>query len=90
MKWFCDVAKRESFSSCFLAMFRLGLWLKIRFIAISKIFWTGILVKRLATSWETRNFLESFVFLIWKVKEKVTLHEKSLGTKCERRPKESG
>ena len=29
IKWVCDVAK--SFLSSFLVMFRLGLWLKIRF-----------------------------------------------------------
>ena len=35
IKWVCDEVKRESFLSSFLVMFRLGLWLKVRFIAIS-------------------------------------------------------
>ena len=56
-------------------MFRLGLWLKMRFIAISMVSWNGILVKRLVTSYETRNFLERFAFLIWETKEKVTLQD---------------
>ena len=30
-------------------MFRLGLWLKMRFITMSMVSWSGILVKRLAT-----------------------------------------
>ena len=29
-------------------MFRLGLWLKMKFIAMSMVSWSGILVKRLA------------------------------------------
>ena len=47
-------------------MFRLGLWLKIRFIAVSMVAWSEILVKRLVTLKETRNFLEIFTFLIWE------------------------
>ena len=47
--------------------------------------WTGILVKRLVTSYETRNILEIFAFLIWGRKEKLSLPEESLGTKGERR-----
>ena len=43
-------------------MFRLGLWLKIRFIGMSMVCWSGISVKR--------NFLERFGFLIWETKEK--------------------
>ena len=39
-------------------MVRLGLWLKMRFIAISMVSWSGILVKRLAILQEARN--------IWK------------------------
>ena len=66
-------------------MFRLGLWLKMRLIAISLVSWSGILVKRLVTSLETRTFLETFAFLIYETKEKVSFHEKSLGTKGERR-----
>ena len=31
-------------------MSRLGLWLKMRFIAMSIVSWSGILVKRLVTS----------------------------------------
>ena len=37
-------------SSSFLVMFRLGLWLKIIFIAISIVSWSWILVKRLVIS----------------------------------------
>ena len=55
------------------------------FIAISMVSWSGILVKRLVTSYETRNFLERFAFLIWETKEKVPLQEKSLETNGERR-----
>ena len=36
-------------------MFRLGLWLKMRFIAMSMVSWSRILVKRLVTSQETRS-----------------------------------
>ena len=35
-------------------MFRLGLWLRMRFIAMSVVSWSGILVKRLVTSSETK------------------------------------
>ena len=56
-------------------MFRLGLWLKMRFIAMSMVSWSGVLVKRLVTSLETRNFLERFAFSIWETKEKVSLQE---------------
>ena len=56
-------------------MFRLGLWFQMRFIAISMVSWNGILVKRLVTSYETRNFLERFAFLIWETKEKVILQD---------------
>ena len=42
-------------------MFRLGLWLKMRFIAMSMVSWCGILVKRLVTS---KKFLERYAFLI--------------------------
>ena len=75
IKCVCDVAKRKNFLSSFLMMFRLGLVLKMRFIAISMVSWNGILVKRLVTSYETRNFLERFAFLIWETKEKVTLQD---------------
>ena len=47
----------------------------MRFIAMSMFSWSGILVKRLVTSWETRNFLERFAFLIWETKEKVSLQD---------------
>ena len=47
MKWDCDLAKR---------MFRLGSWLKMRFITISKVSWSGILVKRLVTSTKQEIF----------------------------------
>ena len=56
-------------------MFRLGFWLKTRFIGMSMVFWSGILVKRLVTSYETRKFLERFTFLIWETKEKVSLQK---------------
>ena len=71
-KMICDVAKRKSFLSSFLVIFWLGLWLKMRFISISMVSWNGILVKRLATSYETKKFLEIFAFLIWETKEKVS------------------
>ena len=58
-----------------LDIFRSGLWLKIRFIAMSIVSWRGILLKRLVTLEETRNFLERFAFLILEIKEKVYLHE---------------
>ena len=50
IKWVCDVVKRGEEIGSFLVMFRLGLGLKIRFIAISMVSWSGILVKRLVTS----------------------------------------
>ena len=49
IKWVGDVTKMKSFLSSFLVMFRLGLGLKIRFIAISMVPWSGILVKILIT-----------------------------------------
>ena len=54
-------------------MFRLGLWLKMRFIAMSMVSWSGILVERLVTSSEKINLLEKFAFLIWETKERVSL-----------------
>ena len=51
-------------------MLRFGLWLKMRFIAISMVSWSGILVKRLVTSYKTTNLPERFAFLIWETKEK--------------------
>ena len=56
-------------------MFRLGLWLKMKFVAMSVVSWSWILVKRLVTLKETRNILERFAFLIWLTKEKVSLQE---------------
>ena len=56
-------------------MYRFGLWLKMRFIAMTMISWSGILVKRLVTLKETRNLSERFAFLIWETKEKVSLQE---------------
>ena len=47
----------------------------MRFIAMWMVSWSGILVKRLVTSYERRDFLERFAFLIWETKEKVTLQE---------------
>ena len=57
----------------------------MRFIAISMVSGSEILVKRLVTSWVTKIFLERFAFLIWETKEKVSLQEWSLVTKGERR-----
>ena len=37
---------------------RLGLWLKMRFITMSMVSWSGILVQRLVTSKKTKIFLE--------------------------------
>ena len=56
-------------------MLRIGLWLKMRFIAISIVSWIGILVKRLVTFYEARIILERFAFLIWETKEKVSWQE---------------
>ena len=39
----CDVAKKEKFLSSFLVMLRFGLRLKMRFFAISMVYWCGIL-----------------------------------------------
>ena len=65
-------SKNEKFLKfLFLVMFRLGLWLEMRFIAISMVSWSGILVKRLVT----RNFLDRLAFLIWETKEKESLLE---------------
>ena len=47
----------------------------MRFIAMSMVSWSEILVKRLVTSYERRNFLERFAFLIWETKEKVSSKE---------------
>ena len=65
IKRVCDVAKRKSFFCSFLVMFRLGLWLKMKFVAMSVVSWSWILVKRLVTLKETRNIFERFAFLIW-------------------------
>ena len=53
----------------------LSIRLKMGFIAMSVVSWSGILVKRLVTSSETKHFLERFAFLIWETKEKVSLQE---------------
>ena len=50
IKWVGDVTKMKSFLSSFLVMFRLELGFKIRFIAISMVPWSGILVKILIIS----------------------------------------
>ena len=57
----------------------------MRFIAIWMVSWSGILVQRLLTSYETRNVLEVFAFLIWETKENVSLQEYSLEAKGEDR-----
>ena len=69
----------------FFVMFRLVLWLNARFIAISMVSSSGILVKMLVKSYERKNLLERFKFLIWETKEKVSLQEQLLGNKGERR-----
>ena len=56
-------------------MFRLGLWLKMRLIAMSMVSWSGLLVTRLVPSQKARNISERFAFLVWKTKEKVSLQE---------------
>ena len=43
-------SKRKSILSSFLVVLRLGLWLKMRFIAMSMVSWSGMLVKGLVTS----------------------------------------
>ena len=50
IKSVCDVAKRKKFLSSFLVLFRLGLWLKMRLIAMSIVSSSGIFVKGLVTS----------------------------------------
>ena len=50
-------------------MFRLGLLLKMRFIAMSMVSLSGMLVKRLVISLDARNFLETFAFLIWETEQ---------------------
>ena len=50
IKWVCDIARRKTFLSYFLVMFRLRLWLKMRFIAVSMVSLSRIVVKRLVTS----------------------------------------
>ena len=47
----------------------------MRFIAVSMASWTEILLKRLVTSYETRNYLERFAFLVWETKEKVPFQD---------------
>ena len=47
----------------------------MRFIAMSIVSWRRILIKRLVTLQETRNFMERFAFLILEIKEKVSFHE---------------
>ena len=56
-------------------MFRLRLWLKIRFTTIWVVYWSGIPVKRPFTSLETKNLPERFTFLVWAKKERVSLQE---------------
>ena len=48
MSLWCS-AKEKIFLSSFLVIFRLGLWLKMRCIAMSMVSWSGILLKRLFT-----------------------------------------
>ena len=42
---------------------------------LSIVSWIGILVNRLVTLYERRNFWERFLFLDWEVKRKVSLQE---------------
>ena len=44
-KWVFDVPKRKTFLSPYLGMFRFRLWRKMKFFAISKVSWSGILIK---------------------------------------------
>ena len=39
--------KKENFLSSFLKMFKFGLWLKLGFIAMTMVSWSGILVETL-------------------------------------------
>ena len=66
---------------------RLGLWLKMKFTAISVVSWSGILIKRLVTSYKVRNFVERFTFLIWETKQKVSL-DKELKAKEDQKVKD--
>ena len=56
-------------------MFRLGLKLKMRFIAMPVVSWSGILVKKTSHIVRNTKFFERFAFLIWETKEKVYLQE---------------
>ena len=47
----------------------------MKFIAILKVSWSGILVKRVVTSYKTKNLLKRFAFLIWETEEQVSLQE---------------
>ena len=87
IKWVCDVAKRKSFLSSFLVVFRWGLWLKMRFIAISMASWSGILNISKKTSYIAGNkkFSEKICILNLRNKRKLSLQEQSLGTTGERR-----
>ena len=66
IKWFCDVAKRREILSSFLVIFRLRLWMRMRFIAVSMVSWSGLLVKRLVISKEPKQFWEIFGILTWE------------------------
>ena len=57
-------SKKENFYQFLLVMFGLGLWFKMRFIAILIFSRSELLVNMLVTSQETRNFPEKFAFLI--------------------------
>ena len=47
----------------------------MRFISISIVYWSELLVEILVSSYETRDFPERFTFLIWETKENVSLQE---------------
>ena len=45
--------------------------IEMRFIAISIVSWSAMLVKRLVTLYKTKNLPERFAFLIWETKKSI-------------------
>ena len=60
----------KNFLSSFLVMFRLGLRLKMRFIAMSIVSWSGILVKKTSYIVENKNFFGKTCILNLRNKRK--------------------
>ena len=56
-------------------MFRLELWLKMRFIVISMVTWSGILVKLVVNFVRNKEFSGKICILNLRTKEKVYLQE---------------